>query len=122
MKKKLPTIFPITHIILSTVLFLVPQVSLAQIRFNIKNPLVGITSIESLITAILTILIVIATPIIVIFIVYAGFLYVTAQGNAEQVKTATRALTYAIIGGILIIGAVALSGIIEGLVTAFKAP
>ena len=107
-------------IVVSTITLL-PFVSTAQIKFKVESPL-NAGSIEELITSILGILIVIATPIVVLFIIYAGFLYVTAQGNAEQVKTATRALTYAIIGGVLIIGAVALSGIIEGVVTAFKAP
>ncbi len=56
----------------------------------------------------------------VIFIILAGFKYVTARGNATQVQEATRALTYAIIGGVLIIGAVAIAEIIKNLVTAFS--
>lgn len=77
-------------------------------------------SIEELVLAVLNILIVIATPIIVLFIIYAGFLYVTAQGNAEQTKQATRALTYAIIGGVLILGAVALAEVLKNIVAAFS--
>ena len=61
----------------------------------------------------------IATPVVVIFIILAGFKYVTAQGNPSAIQEATRALTYAIIGGVLIIGAVAISYIIRDLVTAF---
>jgi len=78
-------------------------------------------SAEQLIVAILRIFITIATPIIVLFIIYAGFKYVTAQGNAQQVQEATRALTYAIIGAVLIIGAVAISEIIASTVGAFRA-
>lgn len=77
------------------------------------------TSIESLLLAILNIFIIIATPIVVLFIIYAGFLYVTARGNAQQVQQATRALTYAIIGGVIIIGAVAIAAIISGVVGSF---
>ncbi len=84
------------------------------------NP--GITTIEGLLVAILNIFIIIATPIIVLFIIYAGFLYVTAQGNIQQVQQATRALTYAIIGAILVLGSVALAQIIENVVGSFKAP
>lgn len=69
----------------------------------------------------LRIFITIATPIIVLFIIYAGFKYVTAQGNAQQVQEATRALTYAIIGAVLIIGAVAISEIIANTVGALQA-
>lgn len=82
----------------------------------------GITTIEGLLVAILNIFIIIATPIIVLFIIYAGFLYVTAQGNTQQVQQATRALTYAIIGAILVLGSVALAQIIENVVGSFKAP
>jgi hypothetical protein len=123
MKKYIqPMCVSINSFILLAMLSFLPWLAEAQISFKLKSPLDGINSIETLITAILGILIVIATPIVVICIIYAGFLYVTAQGNAEQIKQATRALTYAIIGGVLIIGAVAIAGIIEGVVTAFKAP
>ena len=76
---------------------------------------------QDLIVALLRIFITLATPIIVLFIIYAGFKYVTAQGNAQQVQEATRALTYAIIGAVLIIGAVAISEIIANTVGAFQA-
>jgi len=85
---------------------------------QIKNPL-KVNSIEELLVAILNILIVIAIPIIVFFIIYSGFLYVTARGNPEQIGQASRSLTYAIIGGVLIIGAVAIAEIVKNLVTSF---
>jgi len=90
------------------------------INFSFENPL-GFTSIEGLALAILNIVIVIAVPIIILAIIYAGFLYVTAKGNAEQVKRATQAFTYAVIGGIVIIGAVVIAEIIANLVKAFSA-
>jgi phosphate starvation-inducible membrane PsiE len=79
-----------------------------------------ITSIETLLTAILNVLLVIAVPIIVFFIIFAGFTYVTAQGNPEKIKTATRSLTYAIIGAVLILGGVAISEIIASVVSSFQ--
>ena len=92
------------------------------LQYSLQNPLAGsgINSIEGLLTAILNVLLVIAVPIIVFFIIFAGFSYVTAQGNPEKVKTATRSLTYAIIGGVLILGATALSAIIESVVASFR--
>lgn len=100
------------------ILFLSFPQLVAAGTYKFKNPLAS-SSIEELLVAILRVLIIIATPIVIMFIVYAGFLYVTAQGNAQQVQQATRALTYAIIGGVIIIGAVAIAGIIENLVAAF---
>ncbi len=86
---------------------------------NLQNPLNGINSIDDLLVALLNILIVIMIPIIVFFIILAGFKYVTARGNASQIQEATRALTYAILGAVLILGAVALSDVIKNTVEQF---
>lgn len=85
---------------------------------SLKNPL-KMSTAEELLTTILEIVIILATPFIVFFIIYAGFLYVTARGNAEQITQANRALTYAIIGGVIIIGSVAIATIIKNIVLAF---
>ena len=87
---------------------------------TLKNPL-NVDSITDLLVALLNIVIIIAVPIVVFFIIYAGFLYVTARGNAEQVKKASAALTYSVIGAILIIGAFVIVEIIGNLVDSFTA-
>ncbi len=96
--------------------------ALAQISksapVTLNNPL-RITSLQELLVAILNILVILAIPVIVFFIIYSGFLYVTAKGNAAQIEQATRSLTYAIVGGVLIIGAVAIAEIVKNLVTSF---
>ena len=92
----------------------------AGINYSLESK-IRVGSFEELLVAILEIFIIIATPIVVLFIIYAGFLYVTARGNVEQTKKATTAFTYAIIGGVIILGAVAIGRIIENLVEAFRA-
>ena len=87
-------------------------------EYKLINP-IKVDSIQALLNLILKLVIIIATPIVVLFIILAGFKYVTARGDARAVEDATRALTYAIIGGVLIIGAVAISEIIKNLVTSF---
>lgn len=94
------------------------QTTPASETVTLVNPL-KVTSLEELLVAILNIIIVLAIPIIVFFIIYSGFLYVTARGNASQVEQATRSLTYAIVGGVLIIGAVAIAEIVKNLVSSF---
>ncbi len=90
--------------------------------FNVDSPLAGnITGLPGLINAILTVLITISIPIIVIAIVYAGFTYVTSQGNPEKIKTASRTLTYAVIGAVLIIGALVITEVIGDTITSFGA-
>lgn len=85
----------------------------------LRNPLSRISTIPDLLSAILTVVIVIAIPIIILFIMLAGFKYVTANGNTGQVKEASTALLYAVIGGVMIIGATAIAQIIKNLVNAF---
>ncbi len=89
-------------------------------KVELKNPLLpGINSLEALLVAILNIFIVLMIPVIVFFIILSGFKYVTAQGNPGQIEEATRTFTYAVIGGVLILGAVAIAEILKNTVQAF---
>lgn len=85
---------------------------------KLKNPL-GVNSIVDLLEALLAVVVVLATPIIVFFIIYSGFLYVTARGNSAKVEEATKSLTYAVIGGVLVLGAFAIAQIVKSLVGSF---
>lgn len=89
---------------------------------RLNNPLAGsgITTVDGLLRALLDILVIIATPIVVIFIILSGFKYVTAQGDTSKLEEAKRALVYAIIGGVLIIGASVIADIIAGTVNSFR--
>lgn len=82
---------------------------------ELMNPLKS-DSLVGFLLDLIDIMILFAIPLIVLMIIYAGFLYVMARGNEEQVTRATRALTYAVIGGLLILGAKLLLEIIEGTV------
>ena len=84
---------------------------------TIDNPLKA-NSITELFLDLIEVVLVFATPIIVFFIIYAGFLYVTARGNPEQISQANRALLYAVIGGVLILGAFVILSVIQGTVDA----
>ena len=82
---------------------------------NLQNPL-SFGSITEVLLTILDVLIIFMVPIIILFIIYAGFLYVTARGNQSTIETAHRTLLYAVIGGLLILGARALLAVIQGTV------
>jgi hypothetical protein len=88
-------------------------------KITVNNP-TPFNSIEEIILAVLAAVRVIAIPIIIFFIIYSGFLYVTARGNAQQIEQATRQLTYAILGAILILGAIVLAEIIKQLINDFR--
>lgn len=88
---------------------------------SLQNPLnSSISSIPDLLLAILNIIVIIMIPIVIFFIVYSGFLFVTAQGNDSKLTEAKRSLLYAIIGGVLIIGAEAITAIIKNVVAEFQ--
>jgi hypothetical protein len=81
----------------------------------IENPIKA-KSITELFEAIIDIMLVFAIPLIAFFIIYAGFMYVTSRGNEEAIRTAHMALLYALIGGVLILGAKVLISVIGGTV------
>jgi amino acid transporter len=111
--------FTIATLAVSTLLFPQYQV-LAQgfKNFTWYSP-IRFTTVDDLVIAILEAIITIAVPVVVLMIIYGGFTYVTAQGNPEQIKKATRTLSYAIIGGILIIGATAIMVIMQDAIDEF---
>ena len=51
----------------------------------------------------------IGIPFVAIMIVWAGFLYVTAQGDPKKLETAKKSLVWALIGSAIVIGAYALA-------------
>jgi hypothetical protein len=84
-----------------------------------ENPLGGVSELDQLFLEVVNVLLIIAVPIIVFFIIFAGFTYVTAQGNPEKIKLASQSLLYGIIGGVIILGSSAIMVIIRNLVDAF---
>lgn len=76
-------------------------------------------SIEEIFLSILDIIIVFAVPIVLFFIVWAGFLYVTARGDTTQLEKAHKALLYAVIGGLIVVGAQALLAVITNTISLF---
>jgi NADH:ubiquinone oxidoreductase subunit 4 (subunit M) len=86
---------------------------------NLNNP-IAFPTIQSLLVAVLNVVIIIATPIVIFYLIYAGFLYVTAQGKPEKIQEANKAIMYGVIGGVIILGAVAITTIIGSTVDQFS--
>ena len=73
---------------------------------GISNPLGDkYDTIPKFIEAIINIVLVVGIPILVLAIIYAGFLFVKAQGNSGELEIAKRTLLYTVIGGVLLLGA-----------------
>lgn len=88
---------------------------------NFNNPLTfnSLSGPGGLLDAILSVVMVFATPIIVFFFIWAGFLYVTARGNPTQLEQARRALMYGVIGAVVVLGAFAITAMVVGIVSQF---
>jgi len=78
-----------------------------NIDAQIKNPLgdKGPQDIPSFIEEVINIVLIVGIPILVLAIIYAGFLYVKAQGNPTELEVAHKTLLYTVIGGALLLGA-----------------
>lgn len=76
-------------------------------------------SLVEFFNAVLDVIIIIAVPVIVFFIIWAGFMYVTAGGDTSKIQKATTAFTWVVVGGLLILGAKVLVEIIEGTIDSF---
>ena len=81
----------------------------------LRNPLQS-KSIEEFLLKIIEIILVFAVPVIVFFIIYGGFLLVTARGDEGQVTTGRNTITWAVIGGVIVLGAQLIITVIQGTV------
>jgi Type IV secretion system pilin len=75
---------------------------------GLANPICT-TSISQFLANMLKLVAQIAFPIIVLFMVYVGFLFISSQGNPEKLKEARNYFFWAVVGALLVLGAEALS-------------
>lgn len=76
------------------------------VKTKIDNPLgANLTDIPSFVKKTIEIALQVGIPVLVLAIIYTGFLFVQAQGNPEKLKKAREALTNTLIGGALLLGA-----------------
>jgi len=77
------------------------------------NPFGETKDIGTLVSKIIDFLIYLAIPVSTILILYAGFLYLTSAGNEEKIKTAQKALIWALVGFAIVLIASSIPGIIK---------
>ena len=100
-------------------LFLLSYASQAALAFaDFENPLnSNFSSIPAFIAGALKVLVIVALPIITLFIVISGFMYIMARGNPGKITEANKNFMYVIIGALLILGAWVIATLIGGTVT-----
>lgn len=89
----------------------------AQGQGTLVNPLRA-QNIQQLLGIILGGLVQIGTIILVLMLVWVGFLFVFAQGSEEKVREARAALMWTVIGGLVLLGARAIATLLEATVNA----
>ena len=83
---------------------------------TLENP-TSFKGISDFVAGFLRAITLIALPIIALFLVYAGFLFVKAQGEPGKLNDAKRNFMYVILGAGLILGAWVLATLIGGTVS-----
>ena len=83
------------------------------------NPIAA-PDLVTFVNMVLEAIILIAFPFLVLMIVYCGFLFITAQGNAQKLAEARKVFLWTLIGALLVLGAQALSLAIEATVTEIR--
>lgn len=96
--------------LLALFLSFLPSLALGE---QIINPLSNVSSIPQLIKIFLDGIIKIGSPLIVLAVIYCGFLFVQAQGNSEKVTDAKKALFNTLIGAAILLGSWTLSTLIS---------
>lgn len=105
-------------VVVVLVLFGTVLPALAVTDGKLDNPLSKqFSDIPKFIEGFLRAIVIIALPLITIFIVYAGFLFIKARGNSSELTDAKKNFYYVIIGAILILSAWVLATLIGGTVT-----
>lgn len=103
----------ITHVFIKYSLFVFVFIALCSATYahaacdpskEICNPIQANTFLE-LVEAIASAVTAVGIPLVAIFLVWSGFLFVTARGNEEQLKRAKTTFSWTLIGGAVLIGA-----------------
>ncbi len=85
----------------------------------IGNPLKA-DNLLQLLRDIVDIVITFGLPIAALFIIYAGFLFVTARGSEEKIKKAKETFLWAIIGSAILLGSWVIVTLIQNTIGILK--
>lgn len=114
-KRNMKIIHKITALLASYFVFIMMLAPFVFAQTTLNNPLKA-RDFASLVQGLADILIKIGIPLVGIFIVYAGFLFVTAGGDERKLESAKTTFYWTIIGGAVLLGSSALAEAVVDLV------
>ncbi len=114
--RHLRSIFPT----LAALYIATPFPSFAQTRLvNPFDPNIG--SINDLIDILIKIMWLVVMPLLVVALVWAGYLIVSARGDEKKLTLGKRVLIWTLVGGLIIVGAKVIKDVIIGTLQPFNA-
>lgn len=84
------------------------------------NPLKGSGDLQKFLLNILDFVIRIGTVVVILMLVYVGYLFVAAQGKEDKIREARQALLYTLVGALILLGSKAIAFGIEATVQALS--
>ena len=95
--------------------YFLPSFMLAEtINSGLNNPIGDNTGdLYALVNAVLRVVVSIGTLVVVLAVVYAGFLFIAARGNPEKINQAKSVFLWTVVGAIVLLGAEILSQVIQ---------
>jgi len=87
---------------------------------SFPNPLAA-ESIDQLLDAVIRLMITVGVPVATLFIIYAGFKFVTAAGDEAELKKAKDMLKWTVIGIAILLGSSILAGVIKNTIVSIGA-
>jgi|SRR3989344_2017323 len=87
---------------------------------SLFNPLGNNANLDTLLASILAFVVRIGAVVVVLMLVYVGFLFVTARGNESSLTTAKAALLWTVVGALILLGAQAIAIAIRATVQAIS--
>ena len=89
-----------------------------NLNITIDNPLAtDIDTLPEFVEEVLRIVLKVGIPIVTLFIIYAGLLFVMAAGNPEKLKKAKETLLWTLVGAAVLLGAWVIAEAIQGTLT-----
>lgn len=86
---------------------------------RLTNPL-SVGTLEEFLLKVLDVIVQIGWPLVVLAVIWTGFLFVKAQGKPAELDTAKQAFIWTIVGALIVLGAFAIATFVEGTVAELK--
>lgn len=120
--KNFSTRTALVHVLTSAVFFMCGVTLAYGAPSFYENPIIygGIKTVPELLLAIVDLVFLIAVPIIVMCIIYSGFLFVTSGGNDAKIEKARHTFLWTVVGALVLLGAKAIALAVQATIDALK--